>query len=121
VKVPKIELIRIDCLNKFDPEEFLADPVKHRFQGAVSGVLEKKAAELAKNVPWICIAVVNDNLGKFAICKICADGKAERFSFFNAEACGPVDAEIRMVIKDRAMDNDIIFEDYIRYSSDSVF
>ena len=120
--VPTIELERIDELRGFDPEDFAGYPKKYRFASAISDVLEEGAAELAKKVPWVCIAVINDQkFGKFALSRICADGKAERFAFFNAEGCDPVDAEVKIVVDDGTLEKKILCEEYMRYAEGSIF
>ncbi len=109
-----IKMMKLEELESFDPDYFLGDPVIYGWNGAFSSELVKEAAKLAQGVNGICVAIVKTMCGEeFALSASCSGGRAQRFRFFNAAVCEPLDGEIRVVVHDNDNPDDLIYDEFL--------
>ncbi len=109
-----IKVKKLEELDKFDPDYFLADPSEIGLDSAFSDELIRTASEKAKDVQGICVAIIEDEHGDFAITVPCGGERANRFVFFNAVLCDPLDGEIRAIVYYSENPDDLIFDEYLR-------
>ncbi len=111
-----IKVKKLEELDGFDPDFFLADPLEIKLDSAFSDELIRKAAKKVEEegVNGICVAIIKDEHGDFAVSIPCSGGRAHRFVFFNAVLCDPLDGEIRAIVNDPENQDDLIFDEFLK-------